>query len=438
MLVATVVSVSLPVSLTAQQVYEVNVHGTIELGLAPHVRRAIQEAEAAGASAILLHINTPGGRVDAAIQIVSAITATDIPVYSFVNPMAWSAGALIALATDSIFMGPASSIGAATPIDGAGTRAPEKIVSAMRAEFRALAELRGFDPHIAEAMVDEAVQVEGVVEEGTLLVLTAAEALSIGFSAGSFDNIEDLKTNLGFGEATTVAVRVNWAERVVRFLSNPAVAPILLSIGTLALIIEIKTGAFGLAGMIGLAALGAFFGSHMIVGLAGWEEVILLGIGAVALVIEVAVVPGFGVAGIISFLSIGSAVYLAMLGNIPTWPDVAEAGVVMIAVAALVAAGIFTIVRNMPNNSRLKGVFLNASTRKDEGYIAASPRDDLIGLEGVALTDLRPSGTAHVDGERLDVVTEGDFINKGARIRVIRSDGYRHVVDVLQQEYLNS
>lgn len=424
--------------LAAQQVFEVNVHGTIELGLAPHIRRAIREAEAANASAIILNINTPGGRIDAAMQIVSAITATDIPIYSYVDPMAWSAGAMIALATDSIFMGPASSIGAATPVDGSGTRASEKIVSVMRAEFRALAQLRGFDPHIAEAMVDEAIAVEGVVEEGTLLVLTATEAVNLGLAAGRYENMESLRQELGLAEAAIVAVRTNWAERVVRFLSNPAVAPILLSIGTIAIIIEIKTAAFGMAGILGVAALGAFFGSHVIVGLAGWEELILLGIGVVALLVEVILIPGFGIAGAISILSIGSAVYLSMLGNMPTWPDVAQASIVMVAAVALVAAGLFTLVRNIPGSSRFKGVFLAASTSKDQGYISAPPRDDLIGLEGVALTDLRPSGTASIDGERLDVVTEGGFIDKAERIRVVRSDGYRHVVESCNEELLTS
>ena len=193
-----------------------------------------------------------------------------------------------------------------------------------------------------------------------------------------------------------------------------------------------------MAGILGVAALGAFFGSHVIVGLAGWEELILLGIGVVALLVEVILIPGFGIAGAISILSIGSAVYLSMLGNMPTWPDVAEASIVMVAAVALVAAGLFTLVRKMPGSSRLKGVFLAASTSKDQGYISAPPRDDLIGLEGVALTDLRPSGIASIDGERLDVITEGGFIDKAERIRVVRSDGYRHVVESCNEELLTS
>ena len=146
----------LPAMATAQRdtVVRVHVSGVIELGLAPFIGRAIREAEEAGARAVILELETPGGRVDAAQQIVKAVTASTVPVYAYVNAHAWSAGAMIALAADSIYMGPVSSIGAATPVIGAGEKASEKIVSAMRGEFRALAEARGLDPRLAEAMVD--------------------------------------------------------------------------------------------------------------------------------------------------------------------------------------------------------------------------------------------------------------------------------------------
>jgi membrane-bound serine protease (ClpP class) len=132
-------------------VYRIPVTGVIELGLAPYVARGIAEAAEAGAVAVILDIDTPGGRIDAAQQIVKSATESKVPIYTLVNTHAWSAGAIIALATDSIYMIPASSIGAATPVTGAGEKAPEKIVSAMRSEMRALAERRGLDPRIAEA-----------------------------------------------------------------------------------------------------------------------------------------------------------------------------------------------------------------------------------------------------------------------------------------------
>ncbi|MFQ5529970.1 MAG: ATP-dependent Clp protease proteolytic subunit, partial [Gemmatimonadota bacterium] len=157
-------------------VVRVPVTGTIELGLAPFVARAIREAEESGAAAVILDIDTPGGRIDAAWEIIDDIRDADVPVYAYVNRRALSAGAMIGLAAEGLYMRPGSTIGAATPVDGQGTKASEKMVSAMRSEFRALAEERGFDPRIGEAMVDESVEVPGVVDAGRLLTLTTEEA----------------------------------------------------------------------------------------------------------------------------------------------------------------------------------------------------------------------------------------------------------------------
>ncbi|HEX9582243.1 MAG TPA: NfeD family protein, partial [Gemmatimonadales bacterium] len=241
-------------------------------------------------------------------------------------------------------------------------------------------------------------------------------------------DLEAMLARLGLEGATIQAVGVNWAEQIVRFLSHPAVAPLLLSVGMLGLFIEIKTPSFGLAGGIGLAALGAFFGSHLIIGLAGWEEIILLVAGLVALGIEVFVTPGFGIAGIMSLLLIGSSVFLALIGNLPTWGDVTRAsGVVMTTGVIVIAVG-YALIRILPKGSRVRGIFLQAATNRTAGYISAPEREDLIGREGVAATDLHPSGTVVVDDERLDVVSDAGFVAKGERVRIVRAEGYRMVV----------
>ena len=409
-------------------VYRVTVSGVIELGLAPYIERAIREAEEIGARAVVLDIETPGGRVDAAQQIVKAITATEVPVYALVDVHAWSAGAMIALAADSIYMVPGSSIGAATPVGGTGEKAPEKIVSAMRGEFRALAERRGLDPRIAEAMVDEEIGLEGVVVKGKLLTLTAGEAVRLNVAVAELADLDAMLERVGLAEAEVVTVGINWAEHVVRFLSHPMVAPLLLSVGMLGLFIEIKTPSFGLAGGIGLAALGAFFGSHLIIGLAGWEEIILLVAGLVALGIEVFVTPGFGIAGIMSILLIGSSVFLALIGNLPTWGDVTRASGIIMTTGVIVIAVAYTLLRILPKAGRSRGIFLRAATDRTGGYISAPEREDLIGREGVAVTDLHPTGTVVVDDERLDVVSDAGFVAKGARVRIVRAEGYRLVV----------
>ena len=212
-------------------VYRIPVSGVIELGLAPYIARGVREAEAAGAVAIYLDLDTPGGRIDAAQNIVDAIRSVDLPVYAFVNPRAYSAGAMIALATDGIYMRAGAVIGAATPVDGQGTKASEKMVSAMRAEFRALAEEHGLDPEVAEAMVDESIAIPGVVEEGKLLTLSTAEAVELGFARSQVMGEAELLTQIGQGGAEVVTPGINWAERLVRFLTSPLVQPLLLSLG---------------------------------------------------------------------------------------------------------------------------------------------------------------------------------------------------------------
>ena len=426
---ACVAAQAVPVSAQEAPVSRIVVTGTIELGLAPYIRRGIREANEVGAPAVVLDIDTFGGRVDAAQKIVVAVTSSQVPVYALVSHNAWSAGAMIALAADSIFMTPGSSIGAATPVVGAGDKASEKVVSAMRGEFRALAERRGLDPRIAEAMVDEEIEIEGVVETGKLLTLTAQEAIDLGVAQGEAANLGDLLNQLGLETRTVETVSVNWAEGLVRFLSNPVVAPILLSLGTLGLIIEIKTPSFGLAGLAGLTALAAFFGSHLIVGLAGWEEIILLGVGMVAMGIEIFVVPGFGLAGIVAITCIGVATFMALLGAIPTWGDMARASGVLIVAACIVAVVLTVLLKYLPTSSGGRGIFLQAATDRSEGYIADPIREDLIGVVGVAVTDLRPAGTAQLGDERLDVVSDVGFVAKGSRVRVIQSEGYRHVVE---------
>ena len=429
-LLLTLASLVLAVPAAAQVplVYRIAVTGTIENGLAPYVSRSLREAEAAGAAAVYLDIDTPGGRVDAAERISDAIRRATVPVYAFVNPRAFSAGALIAISAKEIYMRPGSVMGAATPVDGGGQRAPEKMVSAMRAEFRAVAEERGYDPRIAEAMVDEAIDIPGVVEEGRLLTLTSGEALKVGYAEAEVRDEAALLEAIGLEGADVVSVEPNWAEQVVRFLTNPLVSPLLLSLGVLGLVLEIKSGAFGLGGLVSLASLGLFFGSSFVIGLAGWEEVLLLGLGVLALGVEVFVLPGFGVAGVLGLAAVGAAMVLAMMGASPTTGDVVQALAILGASLVITAAVVYAWLRHIPNSDRWGGLFLRGGMAQSDGYISAPQRADLVGQEGVAVTDLRPAGTAAIAGERVDVVTEGEFVTQGSAVRVVRSEGYRHVV----------
>jgi len=415
------------------RVYQIPIHGDIELGLAPFVERSVGEAQAEGAAAIILDIETPGGRVDAAQRIANALEDSAVPVYAFVNRHAYSAGALIALAADRIYMRSGSVMGAATPVVGSGEKAPEKIVSAMRAQMRALAENRGLDPAVAEAMVDESIEIEGVVDEGRLLTLTSSEAVALGY-ATEVSDLEGLMAELGLTGAPVQTARVNWAERIVRFLSNPIVAPFLLSLGFLGLIAEIKSPGLGIAGFAGLLSLSLFFGSHLILGLAGMEDLLMVGAGVILIAIEVFVIPGFGLFGVLGGVGVLGGIYMSMIGGIPTVPDFAQAGAILSTSVLIILITSWALLRHLPRSSRLarSGVFLMARGERDEGWSSSKARPDLLGREGTALTDLRPSGTVLIGEERVDAVSDSEWIEDGTDVRVVSSEGYRLVVRPLR------
>ena len=410
-------------------VYRVPVTGVIELGLAPYIERSVSEAAAAGASAIVLDIDTPGGRVDAAERIADALSDSEVPVYSLVNRRAFSAGALIALSTSRIYMRPGSVIGAATPVDGSGKKAPEKIVSAMRSEMRALAEAQGLDPTVAAAMVDEDVEIEGVVESGKLLTLTTSEAVALDYAV-EIEDLDALLAALGYSGADVVTSKVNWAEQLVRFFSNPIVAPFLLSLGFLGLLAEIKTPSFGMAGLAGVISLSLYFGSHLIVGLAGLEDMLIFGAGVVLLGVEALVIPGFGLFGVAGIAAVAAGLFMSMLGSLPTASEYTSAGMILTTTVLLVLVSAWVLIRTLPKTSRLakSGIFLLQRTDRAIGYESAEVRDDLMDSVGTAITDLRPSGTALFGDERIDVVSESEWITEGTQVRVISAEGYRHIV----------
>ncbi len=417
------------------EVVRIPITGTIELGLAPFVSRALSDAVSTGAPAVILDLDTPGGRVDAAWKIIDDVRETSVPVYAYVNRRALSAGAMIALAADRLYMRPGSTIGAATPITGAGEKASEKMVSAMRSEFRALAEERGFDPQLAEAMVDESIEVPDVVEAGKLLTLTTEEAIALEVADAQVQDLIELFQTVGLPPGATREVTPNWAEAIVRFLTNPVVAPLLMSLGFLGLLVEIRTPTFGLAGAIGLLALAAFFGAHHLVHLAGLEEILLLGAGVILIAAEVFLIPGFGIAGILGTGAVLGSSVLAMVGQFPTFDQVFNAaGLVSFSIILVVVFG-WVLLRRLPSSRRLAGIFLRSSTSRETGYLSAPEREDLVGEVGIAVTDLRPAGTALVNDERIDVVTEGPWIEANTEVRVVQAESYRHVVRALDPKH---
>ena len=417
------------------------ISGTIDLGLAPFTRRVLQEAQ--GAALVVLDVDTFGGRVDAAVKIRDALLATKVPTLAFVNRRAISAGALISLACDYIVFTNGASMGAATPIQIPGGEAKavgEKMVSYMRSEMRATAEAKKRRGDVAEAMVDADVVIPGVSKKGKLLTVATELALKIGIANGQHDSLDELLDALGLKSAQVVHPATNWAEKIARILTDPVLSGLLMSLGFLGLLMELYTPGFGFAGGLGLVCLALFFGGHMVVDLAGWEEILLFTLGVAALAVEVFVIPGFGVVGIIGFALIAASLVMAMVG-MPldtSWDSgllTSATGTVMLSLfATAVLLGI--AVKFLPRQKF--GRFLVLETTLAPGRIEsdlesdeqplASRWQDLVGHTGVALTDLRPAGKVRVGDQVLDVVSELEYIESGSRVTVQAVHGFRIVV----------
>ncbi|MEP7207443.1 MAG: NfeD family protein [Casimicrobiaceae bacterium] len=425
-------------------VYVAPVEGLIDLGLAPFIQRVLNEATAAGAAAVVLNVNTFGGRVDAAVQIRDALLNARIRTVAFVDKRAISAGALISLAAEKLVMTAGATIGAATPVlagqPGAGTQpASEKSVSYVRKEFRATAESRKRPLLIAEAMVDADVAIKGVIDKGKLLTLTTEEALKYKVADFRADTLEAALDQLDLGGAEILRVAPNWAENVVRFLTNPVVSSLLITIAMLGIILEIRTPGFGVPGALGVASLALFFWGHWLVQLAGWEELLLAVAGVVLLTLEVLVIPGFGIAGVLGIAAILAGLVLSLVGPgaTPTFIVEATLRVVVALLVALVAS--LALLRLLPRLPFGRRLVLERGLAATQGYASAPASDaGLLGKRGRASSPLRPAGIADIDGQRVDVVSEGDLIDAGQCIQVTRVDGNRIVVrritDVNAQE----
>ena len=415
-------------------VYIAPIEGIIDLGLAPFVQRVLDEAADTGAAAVILDINTFGGRVDAAVVIRDALLNARVKTVAFVNKRAISAGALISLAAENIVMADGGTIGAATPVQMGQPGAPaqpveEKTVSYVRKEFRATAESRKRPPLIAEAMVDADVEIPGVIEKGKLLTLTTEEALKHKLADFSANTLEGVLEQLGLAGAEVRRASPNWAENIVRFLTHPILSSLLVTIAMLGIIMEIRTPGFGVPGVLGITSLALFFWGHWLVQLAGWEELLLVASGLVLLVVEIFIIPGFGVAGVLGIAAFLSGISLSLIGTGATWEFALRAvgRVVFSLLAALIAS--LVLLRFLPRLPFGRRLILETALLTGAGGGSAPESDRTwLGKSGTALSPLRPAGIAEIGGERVDVVSDGDLIEPGVPIVVTHVDGNRIVV----------
>jgi len=415
-------------------VYVAPIEGVIDLGLAPFVARVLDEAAREGAAAVILDIDTLGGRVDAAVQIRDALLEAKVRTVAFVNRRAISAGALIALSAETLVMAPGGTIGAAAPVQmgmpgSAAQPVQEKTVSYVRKEFRATAEARKRPLLLAEAMVDADVDVPGVIEKGKLLTLTTDEALLHKVAEFRADTLDGVLQQLGLAGAQVRSASPHWAEQLVRFLTHPVVSSLLISIGMVGILVELRTPGFGVAGGLGLGSLGLFFYGHWLVQLAGWEELLLAGLGLVLLAVEIFVIPGFGVLGALGIAALLGALALSMVGAGDTAVVILQTvwRVVIALLIALLASVV--LMRAVPRLPFARRLILQSDLGSGPAH-GSAPESDLrwLGKQGRVLSALRPAGIAELDGERVDVVSDGTLIEADEFIEVTRVDGNRIVV----------
>jgi membrane-bound serine protease (ClpP class) len=404
--------------------------GNISGGIADFIQRAIAEAEERQAEAILLELKTLGGYADSMTEIGDTISKAKIPVDVFIEGRAISAGAYIALSANRIIMSPEAVLGASQPLVADGTPAPEKTMAAFRKMFRAVAEARAqksgieLDPKLAEAMVDPTIEVEGVVAEGELLALTAQEAVTHGYADLIADNLNEAILKLGYEQLTQVTVQQTPVESLVRFLTDPVISPLLLTVGFTALIIEVFTAGFGVAGIIGILSLFLFFGARLFSGLAGMEVVFLFFLGLIMLVLEAFFIPGFGFAGIIGLIAMGGSIILSYATS--------GQGIASLGIALSWSLFIVSLVfQYLKGSSFLDRIVLKMAAEKEQGYSAVPTYEQYLGQVGVVVHPLRPSGVIELpDGKRLDVVSEGAYVQVGKKVKVIVVEGRRILVRV--------
>ncbi len=409
------------VSANEKIVYHVPIEETVEKGLSAFLERALTTAEAADADLVVFEVNTPGGAVDAAGEIAKLLSDSPIKTVAYVNNRALSAGAYISLSADEIYMVPSATMGSAAVIDSTGNAAGKKAQSYWLAAMKTAAEQNGRDPIYAQAMADVDIDLpEYGAEKGKLLTFTAEQAKKAGYSEGTVSGKAELYSILGVEDADIRSIEESFPEKLARFLTNPIVVPILLTIAGIGIVMELFSPGFGIPGVIGITSLVLFFYGHLVAGITGYESLAMFIIGVILVLVEF-FIPG-GIIGLLGFTAIVGSLFLA------TGDPVHMTISLLIAVTVSILVFILLVKVFGKQMKFFRKMILTDATKTEQGYVSNPNRLDLLGVEGKALTDLRPSGTALVKEERVDVVTEGSFISKGSSIIIVKVEGSRVVV----------
>ena len=440
---------------TTAIVYKCDIKKNIAAPLWRSVRKSFAEADSVNADYMLIHMNTYGGQVDIADSMRTLILNYDIPVLVFIDNQAISAGALIAVSADSIYMRSGASIGAATVVDQTGQKLPDKYQSFMRGMMRATAEAHGKkpvvengdttwvwhrDPEIAQAMVDPSIVLEGIVDTGQVLTLTTLEAIKYGFCEGEAETVEEVLASAGIEEYTIRELKLTLVDKIIMLLVNPVVSGLLIMLIIGGIYFELQSPGVGFPlAAAGFAALLYFAPLYLEGVAANWHLVIFIA-GIILLLIEIFAVPGFGVTGVLGVIGIVTGLALVMVDKIvfrrgPSLDGVSEivGAFAIVLAAAVLAIGLsLWLSRKLFAPNRLFGsLALETSVNQADGFESfdTGKLRSVVGSRGNAHTVLKPSGKVLIGESVYPAVAETGFITKGTAVVVRREEqGQLYVV----------
>lgn len=417
----------LPLCLIAQEKKQKVLVMEIKSEIDPRTNRytqlALDEATRIGADHVLLVLDTFGGALTDADEIRTRILEYPKPVYVFINKDAASAGALISLAADSIYMAPGANIGAATVVDGSGAAAPGKYQSYMRSIMRSTAEANGRNPRLAEAMVEASV--DSTLSAGQVLTLTTSEAIKYGFCEGVATSIEDVLAQVNLTDAEVVTYQVSTTNKIISFFLNPFISGILLLLIMGGLYFELQTPGIGFPLLAAIVAGVLYLTPYYLNGLAeNWEVLLFIG-GLILIGLEVLVIPGFGIAGISGIILTFVSLVLIMVNNqyfdftfVPS--DQLMKSLISVLIGMIGAAVLIALTwKKVLGSPTMQRMVLTNTFDSNEGYRSAKDADHLIGKSGIAHTRMTPSGRVMIDDNLYDAQARDGFIEKGEQVVVI-------------------
>jgi membrane-bound serine protease (ClpP class) len=426
---------TMPISVIAQSTDEQKVFVMkIDSEIDPRTNRyselALEEAEEIDADIIILEIDTYGGAVNDADDIRTRFLELEKPVWVFINKDAASAGALISIACDSIYMAPGASIGAATVVVGTtGQAAPDKYQSYMRSIMRSTAEANGRDPKIAEAMVDQEIEIDSVTEAGKVLTFSTSEAIRHGFCEAQVKSVEEILERNGVENYVLVEFELGLSERIIKLFLNPVVSGILILIIVGGIYFELQTPGVGFPILAAIIAAVLYFVPYYLNGLAANWEIIIFFVGIVLLALEIFVIPGFGIAGVSGIVLIVGSLVLVMLNNDVFDFTFVNGGEIVAAVLTAMAGLMASILLMFFGGVRLtqtkvfQRISLVDTQQRSDGYTSNFNQQSYLGMKGEAYTVLRPSGKILINDELKDAFTRGDYIEKGKKVVVVDESG---------------